>query len=52
MKKARVAEARVLTITQAYWVFPDSVKAVQEAFVEAVALYGSKIWWDPKEVGK
>jgi len=30
----------------------ESIRAVQVAFVQAVALYGSELWWDPREVGR
>jgi len=52
MKKARAAEARLRTLTKIYGVVPESVRAVQVACVQAVALYGSKLWWDPREVGR
>ena len=52
MKKARAAEARLRTLTTTYGVVPESVRAVQIACVQAVALYGSELWWDPKEVGR
>jgi len=52
MKKARAAEARLRTLTPTYGVVPGSVKAIQVAWVQVVALYGSELWWDPKEVGR
>jgi len=52
MKKARAAEARLRTLTKTYGVVPESVRAVLVACVQAVALYGSKLWWDPREVGR
>jgi len=52
MKKARPAEARLQTLTKTYSVVPESVRAVQVACVQAVTLYGSKLWWDPREVGR
>jgi hypothetical protein len=52
MKKARAAEARLRTLTKTFVVVPESVRAVQIACVQAVALYGSELWWDPKEVGR
>jgi len=51
MKKARAAEARLRTLTKTYGAVPDSVRPVQVACVQAVALYGSELWWDPSEVG-
>ena len=52
MKKARAAEARLRTLTHTYGVVPESVRAVQVACVQAVALYGSELWWDPNEAGR
>jgi len=52
MKKARAAEARLRTLTKTYGVDPESVRAVKVACVQAVALYGSELWWDPREVGR
>jgi hypothetical protein len=52
MKKARAAEARLRTLTKTYGVVPESVRAVQVACIQAVALYGSELWWDPKEIGR
>jgi ribonuclease HI len=52
MKKARAAEARLRTLTKTYGVVPESVRAVKGACVQAVALYGSELWWDPKDVGR
>jgi hypothetical protein len=51
MKKARAAEARLQSLTKAYGVVPESVRAVQVACVQAVALHGSELWCDPREVG-
>jgi len=52
MKKARAAEARLRTLTTTYGIVPESVTAVQVACVQAVALCGSELWWDPKEAGR
>jgi hypothetical protein len=52
MKKARAAEARLRTLTKTYGVVPYSVGAVQVACVQAVALYWSELWWDPKVIGR
>jgi len=51
MKKARAAEARLRSLSKTYGVVPESVRAVQVACVQAVALDGSELWWDPREVG-
>ena len=52
MKKARAVEARLRTLTKTYGVVPESVSAFQVACVQAVTLYGSELWWDPREVGR
>jgi hypothetical protein len=52
MKKARAAEARLRTLTKTYGIVPESVRAVQVPCDQAVALYGSELWWDPREVGR
>jgi len=52
MKKARAAEARLRTLTRMHGIVPEWVWAVHIACVQAVALYGSKFWWDPKEIGR
>jgi len=52
MKKARAAGARFRTFTVTYGVVPESIRAVQVACVQTVALYGSELWWDPREVGR
>jgi hypothetical protein len=52
MKKDCAAEARLRAVTKTDKIVPDSVRAVQVTWVQAFALYGSKLWWDPKEVGR
>jgi hypothetical protein len=52
MKQASAAEARLRTLTKPCGVVPGSVRAVQVACVQAVALYGSELWWDPNEAGR
>ena len=51
-KKASAAEARLRTLTKTNRVVLGSVRAVQIACVQTVALYGSELWWDTKEVGR
>jgi len=50
MRKTRPAEARLQTLTKIYGAVPESVSAVQMARIQAVMLYGSTLWWDPKTV--
>jgi len=52
MKKAKAADARLRTQTTTYGIVPESVRAVQVACVQVVALYGSALWWDAKEAGR
>ena len=52
MMNTRAAEARLRTLTTTYGIVPESVRAVQVACVQAVTLYGSELWWDPKEAGR
>jgi hypothetical protein len=52
MKKAWAAEARLRTLTKPHGVVSESVKAIHIASVQAVALYRSKLRWDPKSVGR
>jgi len=49
MKKARAAAARLRTLTMTYGIVPESVRAMQVAFIHAVALDVSEHWWDPKK---
>jgi hypothetical protein len=52
MKQARAAEAMLQTLTKTYSVVPESVRPVQGACIQAVALYGSALWGDPRKVGR
>jgi len=52
MRNARAAEAGLRTLTKTYSVVPRSVRAVQVPCVQAVAPYGSDLWWDPRRVGR
>jgi hypothetical protein len=49
MKKARAAEVRLRSLTGAHGVVSACVRAVQVACVQAVALYGGELRWDPNE---
>jgi len=51
-KKARAAEARLPTLTKTYGVVLESVRAIQVVCIQAVELYGTEHWWDPREVGR
>ena len=52
MKKARAAEARLRILTKMHGIIPERVRAVQIACIPAVTLYGSELWWDPREIGR
>ena len=52
MKKARAAEARLRALTRMHGIIPERVRAIQFACIQAVALYGSELWWDQKETGR
>jgi len=52
MKKARAAEPTLRTFTKTYSVVPQSIRAVQVACIQAVALYGSELWWAPSAAGR
>jgi len=51
MKKAKPAEARLGSLTKTYCVVPESARAVQVACIQAVALYVSVLWCNPRDVG-
>jgi hypothetical protein len=49
-KKVRASEARLRMLAKRYADVPESMRAVQIACIQAVALYGRELWWYPKEV--
>jgi hypothetical protein len=52
MKMARAVEARLRVLTKMHVIIPERVRAVLTACVQAIALYGSELWWDPREIGR
>jgi len=52
MKKARAAQARLRALRKMHGIVPERVGGVQIACVQAVALYRSEMWWDPREIGR
>jgi hypothetical protein len=52
MKKTTAAEDRLRVLTCLPAIVPDLVRYVQIACIHAVALDGSELWWDPKEIGR
>jgi len=51
MKKARAAEARLRVLTKMHGIIPDQVRPSQIAYVQAVALYRSELWRNPRQIG-
>jgi len=49
MKKSRAAEARLRSLIGTHGVEPTRARVVQIVCVQAIGLYGSKRWWDPKD---
>jgi len=49
IKRARATEAQHRSLTQTYGVVPVDARAVNSPCVLAFMLYGSELWWDPKE---
>ena len=45
LRKARSAEARLRTISQRHGLAPGLVRRIQIAAIQAVAFYGSELWW-------
>jgi len=52
MKRASAAEVRLRSLTETYVIVPVSLQAVQVACVNAVALYGSELRWNLRQVGR
>jgi hypothetical protein len=52
MKQARRAEGPLRVLTRMHGIVPERLRAIQIPCVQAVALYCSELWWDPKEIGR
>jgi hypothetical protein len=52
MKKTSATKARLQILPKTYRVVPESVRHIHAACVQAVALYGTELWWDHIEVGR
>jgi hypothetical protein len=50
MKMPRVAEARLCVLTWMPRIVPDQIRDDEIVCVQAVALYGRELWWDPKRL--
>jgi len=48
-KKVRAPEEQLQSLTGPYGVVPACLRRVQRASVQAITLYRSELWWDPKE---
>ena len=45
MTKARMAEIQIKGLTWSYGLAPGSVRQIQIAAVQSMALYGAELWW-------
>jgi len=52
IKEARAAKARLHVPKRMHSIVPELVRAVQIACIQVVELYGSELWWNPKEIGR
>jgi len=52
MEKARAAEARQRIVTGMHGIVPEGVRARRISCVQAVALYGSEVWLDRREIDR
>jgi len=52
MTKVRAAKARFHSLMRMHGIVPERVGAVQIACIQAIVLYGSDHWWDPREIGR
>ena len=52
MKKARAAEAQLRILMRMHDLILERVRVVLIACVQAVALHGSELCWDPKQTGR
>jgi hypothetical protein len=52
LSKARKAEARVRSLTGKLGLTPANARRIQIAAVQAVALYGTELWWDGQQERK
>ena len=52
INKPRAVEAQLAILTRMHGIVPERVRVDQIACVQAVELYGSEHWWDPKDTGR
>jgi hypothetical protein len=52
MNNARAAEAQLRIVTRVLGNVRECVRAIQIVCVQAVAIYGRKVWWDSKKIGR
>lgn len=45
MRKAKIAESRIKSLSKNYGLCPALIRRIQIAAVQSVALYGAEIWW-------
>jgi len=46
------AEAQLRVLIKMHRIITERVRAVHIACIQAIALYGSELWWDPKAIGR
>jgi len=49
IKKVKSADVQLQSLTGEHGILPPCMRAVQVACVQAITLYKSEVWWDPKE---
>lgn len=50
--KARAVDAQLRVLSRIHGFVPEWVRAVYIGCIQAVALYSSEIWWDPKDIAR
>ncbi len=45
LRKAKIAESRIQSLSKTYGLSPAIFRRIQIAAVQSVALYGSELWW-------
>ena len=45
MRRARIAEIQIRSLTKTYGLVPGLVRRIQLAVVQSTALYGAELWW-------
>ncbi len=45
MRRARIAEIQIKSLTKTHGLIPGLVRRIQLAVVQSTALYGAELWW-------